>query len=640
MQVQPYCRFSSVAALGILCLLPTFVFLGLPATAQSPASPALRVNAQHEGHQLLDSLAVTPDGRLVVLWEYISIFGGENPPSRLLLREYSTAGAATDPLVLYRTTVPCCFEGHVTANQSGNIVALFEKNLGFGFAARRYGFSKGPTAFWIATPSAAQVIPEGVALDSAGGFVSIWRSAGQEAPDQPDFRSGLFGRRFDPAGHPLGPEFHVNTYRRNDQELSAIAMARNTGAFIVVWQSRDQDGSGWGIYGQRFSADGTKLGGEFLIPTVTTGDQEEAAVAMDPKGNFVVAWRGPDSLRPERNTIYARRFTAEGAKVGDEFRVTAASDGFEDDPQVAMDTNGNFVISWDHWPTGLVYARLYRADGRPVRDPIQITFSPGQVLPQLGFTDNGTFGAAWTDAVPADYLEDVYVQRFSASPGEEFCLFRRGELVCDTGRTGGDPEVRYPFGGEVGEIGLLGDIDGDGRADLCLFRSGVFLCDTGHDFGASETRIRFGQKGDVPLLGDVDGDGKADPCVYRAGHFLCDTAHNGGAAEVSIAFGQPGDVPLLGDIDGDGKADPCVFRQGVFLCDTAHDGRVTVSIAFGQAGDVPLLGDFDGDGRADPCVYRAGQLLCDTAHVNGSVGGTLVFGAGDGAPMLGNLDGL
>jgi hypothetical protein len=82
-----------------------------------------------------------------------------------------------------------------------------------------------------------------------------------------------------------------------------------------------------------------------------------------------------------------------------------------------------------------------------VRDPVQITFVIGELLPQVGFADNGTFTAAWTNAPPLDFLEDVYVQRFSASPGEEFCLFRRGELVCDTRRTGGDPEIRYPFGG-------------------------------------------------------------------------------------------------------------------------------------------------------------------------------------------------
>jgi hypothetical protein len=615
--------------------------LDLPANAQSPAGAPSRVNTTHDAHQVLQSMAMMPDGRVSVLWEYDSIFGHDlDFPERLILREYPVNGPATNPFVLYRTMAGgCCFSfARLSVNAAGQRVVFFEKSLEGGLAARRFGFSQGPSAFGIPDSSPFEVEPEAVAVDEAGGFVTIWASSKQEVPDQADYSLGLFGRRYDPTGHPIGPEFHVNTYRRNTQRLAAIAMDRSSGNFVVVWQSKDQDGSDWGLYGQRFAADARKLGGEFLIPTHTEGEQVEGALAMDLKGNFVVAWTGADPADLYRNAIFAQRFQANGERIGGEFQVSEATDGYEDYSKIAMDGQGNFVITWNHWPEGLAYARLYRANGTPVRAPVQLTLVPGYILPQPGFAANGTFGVAWTDVGREEDLEDVYAQRFSASPGEEFCLFQRGELICDTGRTGGDPEVRYPFGGQAGEIGLLGDVDGDGRADLCLFLAGVFRCDTGHDFGAAETRIRFGQSGDVPLLGDVDGDGRADPCVYRAGRFLCGTTHDGNIS-VTIAFGQTGDIPLLGDADGDGRADPCVFRNGVFLCDTKHDGSVNVTIPFGQPGDVPLLGDFDGDGKADPCVYRAGQLLCDTKH-DGTIGGRLTFGDGDGAPLLGNIDGL
>ncbi len=614
--------------------------LDRPVNAQSPAGPAGRVNVTHDTPQDLHSFAVAPDGRMFVVWEHDSIFGNEEEfPEQLLLREYSALGAASDPFVLFRTIGGgCCLSAHVSVNEADQGIVILDANLSGAIAARRFGSFQGPSRVFIPAFSPFEVNPETVAMDKSGGFVVIWSSSAQERPDQSDLNLGLFGRRYDPSGRPIGPEFHVNTYRRNTQRLASIAMDRSSGNFVVVWQSKNQDGSDLGLYGQRFAADTSKLGGEFLIPTHTEGEQGEGAIAMDLKGNFVVAWTGADPTNLYRNAIFAQRFTANGERIGEEFQVSEATDGYEDASRIAMDGQGNFVISWDHWPDGLAYARLYRANGTPVRDPVQLTLVPGYVVPQLGFAANGTFGAAWTDVLTNDDIDDVYVQRFSASPGEEFCLFRRGELICDTGRTGGDPEVQYPFGGQPGEIGLLGDVDGDGRADLCVFLGGLFRCDTGHDFGAAETRIRFGQSGDVPLLGDVDGDGKADPCVYRAGQFLCSTTHDGNV-NVTIPFGQPGDIPLLGDVDGDGRADPCVFRKGVFLCDTAHDGSVNVTIPFGQAGDIPLLGDFDGDGKADPCVYRAGQLLCDTKH-DGTIGGRLTFGNGDGVPLLGNLDGL
>ncbi len=56
------------------------------------------------------------------------------------------------------------------------------------------------------------------------------------------------------------------------------------------------------------------------------------------------------------------------------------------------------------------------------------------------------------------------------------------------------------------------------NADPCIVRDGRFLCDTAGDGGAAEASIAFGQPGDIPLLGDWDGDSRADTCVYRAGH--------------------------------------------------------------------------------------------------------------------------
>ena len=59
---------------------------------------------------------------------------------------------------------------------------------------------------------------------------------------------------------------------------------------MIAWQSQNQDGSGWGVYAQRFNASGSKVGGEFRVNTVTSGDQTSPSVAMDGTGNFTVAW--------------------------------------------------------------------------------------------------------------------------------------------------------------------------------------------------------------------------------------------------------------------------------------------------------------------------------------------------------------
>jgi hypothetical protein len=53
-------------------------------------------------------------------------------------------------------------------------------------------------------------------------------------------------------GNPLGPEFRINTYTTGGQILSAVA-SDSSGNFVVVWESYIQDGSDWGVFGQRYA---------------------------------------------------------------------------------------------------------------------------------------------------------------------------------------------------------------------------------------------------------------------------------------------------------------------------------------------------------------------------------------------------
>jgi hypothetical protein len=52
-------------------------------------------------------------------------------------------------------------------------------------------------------------------------------------------------------GMPVGPEFRVNAFTTGLQGYSSVA-AGSAGNFVVVWQSYGQDGSSYGIYSQRY----------------------------------------------------------------------------------------------------------------------------------------------------------------------------------------------------------------------------------------------------------------------------------------------------------------------------------------------------------------------------------------------------
>jgi hypothetical protein len=62
---------------------------------------------------------------------------------------------------------------------------------------------------------------------------------------------------------PAGGEFRVNTYTTDSQSRPTVALD-GSGAFVVSWNSQGQDGSGHGVFAQRFTRTGT---GVFLSVT-------------------------------------------------------------------------------------------------------------------------------------------------------------------------------------------------------------------------------------------------------------------------------------------------------------------------------------------------------------------------------------
>jgi hypothetical protein len=117
---------------------------------------------------------------------------------------------------------------------------------------------------------------------------------------------------------PVGGEFQVNTYTTNGQTYPSVSVAPD-GGFVVVWQSRRQDGSYASVQGQRYDSGGSRIGGEFQVNTYTTGGQAGPSVAASSAGGFVVVWQGWN--QDGWYDVFGRRYTSEGTPAGDEFQV-------------------------------------------------------------------------------------------------------------------------------------------------------------------------------------------------------------------------------------------------------------------------------------------------------------------------------
>src|SRR5262249_55448535 len=138
--------------------------------------------------------------------------------------------------------------------------------------------------FGVNSTTAGDQVNPSVAMDPAGDFVVAWQSASQDGSGY-----GVYAQRYEHARVGYGPEFRGNSTTADNQEYTTVAMD-SAGDFVVAWASYSQDGSGWGVYAQRYNAGGMRLYGEFRVNSTTAGNQTNPTVAMDSAGDFVVAW--------------------------------------------------------------------------------------------------------------------------------------------------------------------------------------------------------------------------------------------------------------------------------------------------------------------------------------------------------------
>ena len=171
------------------------------------------------------------------------------------------------------------------------------------------------------------------------------------------------------------------------------------------------------------------------------------------------------------------------------------------------------------------------------------------------------------------------------------------------------------------------DFDGDGKDDLAVWTEAAPATANFKVLNSTTNTVQvhvFGQTGDDPaVVGDYDGDNKADPAVFRCPpiaapdgqcfFFFRGSFNNpsGNITYVPWGFGVDGDFfPNVGDFDGDGKHDFCIQRanpasptNGQFVLLKSSNLGVEY-INWGLSSDFIVPGDYDGDGKADFCVRR------------------------------------
>ncbi len=187
-----------------------------------------------------------------------------------------------------------------------------------------------------------------VAHDDTGATLLTWQSRRQQ-----EGTYGIYGRRFDGQGRPLGDEVQINANARSMQMQPAVSLDSSGHAWFA-WRSFGHDGDRGAIMARRFAPDLGTATAEVLVNQEKRGHQTEPVIVALSDGDALVAWLSPgEQGRPQ---ILARRLGSDGLPAGDAFRVDSGEALGHGPPSMAC-TSGDEVI--------VAYSRV-DVDGRPI----------------------------------------------------------------------------------------------------------------------------------------------------------------------------------------------------------------------------------------------------------------------------------
>lgn len=234
----------------------------------------------------------------------------------------------------------------------------------------------------------------------------------------------------------------------NDDRFPAVAYNPTANQYLVVWRAGHGDGI-WGndIYARRVRADGSRVGGDFLISDGSAAsDVGLPAVAYNSTANqYLVVWSDWRGSVPGFD-IYGQRVAASGRLVGPASHISAADAASDRDlPVVAYNPVTNqYLVVWadarNRYQPPLrgydIYGRLVSARGSPVGRDFRIS-GPGATAwdshPAVVYNPTANeFLVVWVD--PRDHEArgaDIYGRRIAADGSRVGFDFR----ISDPGAT-------------------------------------------------------------------------------------------------------------------------------------------------------------------------------------------------------------
>ncbi|WP_308311328.1 calcium-binding protein [Shinella sp. CPCC 101442] len=321
-----------------------------------PVGEISQVNTYIPDAQLEPSTALLSDGGWVVTW---SSYSESDSGYLISQRRYNADGDAIgDEISVSSRAIRDRSGPSVTAFTDGGWVVTWSTVLpdesGFGIYQQRYGSNGNAVGEEnkVNTSTVGKENDTAVAVLPDGGWIVTWSTAGQDGSG-----SGVYQQRYASNGNGVGGEIKVNSFTAGAKDDVDVAVLSD-GGWVITWASFGQDGSNFGVYQQRYKADGSVSGGEKLVNTSTVGHQSEPSIAALDDGGWIVTWNATTG----RNLldIYQQLYDSDGNKVGSEVVVNYVRNNNQQQPTITSLADGGWVVAWaDDTPRSSVHVKYF-----------------------------------------------------------------------------------------------------------------------------------------------------------------------------------------------------------------------------------------------------------------------------------------
>jgi hypothetical protein len=296
------------------------------------------VNEQTLNDQQWARVASQSDGSFIVTWTS-NRFGDQD----VFFRRFGANGTPIESDIRVNTTASFDqWNSDISVNKvSGEFVIVWQGNGGQinhvddnGVFGQRYGSDGSAigTEFRVNTDTSGTQGGVSVGINSNSEFVVVWDDA-----------SGVHFRRYNSSGAAIGTQ---GTSDNGVYAGNGSVAINDDGSFVVVW--RKGAGGAKDVYLQRYDNSGTALGSNTIVSDSSLSDQTSPSISMDSSGGYIIVWAGNGTQTGHEDTVgvFGQKFLANGARVGGEFRINTTTFGTQQHASVAMLDINNFVVVW------------------------------------------------------------------------------------------------------------------------------------------------------------------------------------------------------------------------------------------------------------------------------------------------------